>query len=186
MKPSTRQEETAVLFLFFAFITKTGETAWGINPYLESPSLLNKEFGHYPKSWGHGPMFISGQKETRSSSREVRIRVPIFCIVYFSRGTLPEKRNKKRSKGTTGGPRRLRVLKVSRAQPCAAPGSPLSRALVCRWAGTGRRPGWCPSYPEKDGRRGFHIFFFFLREIGQWPANPRLLSAQLLGFPLNH
>ena len=29
----------------------------------------------------------------RSSSREVRIRVPFFSVVYFSRGTFPPKRN---------------------------------------------------------------------------------------------
>ena len=33
-------------------------------------------------------------------SREVRIRVPFFSVVHFSRGTLPQKR----VKGTTGGP----------------------------------------------------------------------------------
>ena len=39
---------------------------------------------------------------TRSSSREVRIRVPfLFSVVHFSRGTLPKKRGEK---GTTGGP----------------------------------------------------------------------------------
>ena len=36
---------------------------------------------------------------TRSSSREVRIRVPeFFAVVYFSRGTLPTKKGVK--KGT--------------------------------------------------------------------------------------
>ena len=40
----------------------------------------------------------------RSSSREVRIRVPtFFLVVYFSRGTLAQKRGEK---GTTGGPSR--------------------------------------------------------------------------------
>ena len=32
---------------------------------------------------------------TRSSSREVRIRVPFFSVVYFSRGTLPPKKGKR-------------------------------------------------------------------------------------------
>ena len=36
----------------------------------------------------------------RSSSREVRIRVPLFSVIYFSRGTLP----KKGSKGSTQRP----------------------------------------------------------------------------------
>ena len=31
----------------------------------------------------------------RSYSREVRIRVPVFSVVYFSRGTLPQKREKR-------------------------------------------------------------------------------------------
>ena len=38
----------------------------------------------------------------RSSSREVRIRVPIFSVVYSSRKTLPTKKGVR--KGTTGGP----------------------------------------------------------------------------------
>ena len=33
----------------------------------------------------------------RSSSGEVRIRVPFFSVVYFSRGTLPQKRHGKRA-----------------------------------------------------------------------------------------
>ena len=34
------------------------------NMYLESHSDPSKMVGHYPKSWGHGPIFDSGQKET--------------------------------------------------------------------------------------------------------------------------
>ena len=35
--------------------------------------------------------------DSRSSSRDVRIRVPTFSVVYFSRGTLPQKGNGKRA-----------------------------------------------------------------------------------------
>ena len=38
---------------------------------------------------------------SRSSSREVRIRLPFFSVVYCSRGTLP---TKKGSQGATGAP----------------------------------------------------------------------------------
>ena len=44
--------------------------------------------------------FPSREICTRSSGREVRIRVPTFAVVYLSRGTLPQKRGQK---GTTGG-----------------------------------------------------------------------------------
>ena len=41
---------------------------------------------------------IGNQREThspaRSSSREVRIRVPFFSLGYFSRGTLPPKKGR--------------------------------------------------------------------------------------------
>ena len=33
----------------------------------------------------------------RSSSRELRIRVPTFSVVYFSRGTLPTKKGERRA-----------------------------------------------------------------------------------------
>ena len=33
--------------------------------------------------------------KSRSSSREVRVRVPFFSVVYFSRGILPQKRGEK-------------------------------------------------------------------------------------------
>ena len=36
-----------------------------------------------------------------SSSREVRIRYPFFCVVYFSKGSLPKK---SWQRGTAGGP----------------------------------------------------------------------------------
>ena len=32
--------------------------------------------------------------QTKSSSREARTRLPFFCVVHFSRGTLPQKRVK--------------------------------------------------------------------------------------------
>ena len=39
---------------------------------------------------------------SRSSSREVRIRVPTFSVVYFSRGT-PQKKNKSVQGHLAGG-----------------------------------------------------------------------------------
>ena len=74
----------------------------------------------------------------RSSSREVRIRVPTFSVVYFSRGTLP----KKRVKGTTERPRlnykklpvEISKLGVS-VTPLADAGLPIMRGfqkLRCR------------------------------------------------------
>ena len=45
---------------------------------------------------------------TRSSSRKVRIRVlTFFSVVYFSRGSLPQKKG---YRGTTGGPRQISSL----------------------------------------------------------------------------
>ena len=54
-------------------------------------------------TFGFGYLFQSATSEnsTRYSSREVRTRVPFFSVVYFSRGTLPQKRGEK---GTTRGP----------------------------------------------------------------------------------
>ena len=48
----------------------------------------------FPSCHSHG-----AQRKPRSSSREVRIRVPFvfFSVVYFSRGTLSQKRNGKRA-----------------------------------------------------------------------------------------
>ena len=40
------------------------------------------------------------QSASRSSSSEVRIRVPFLSVVYFSRGTLPKKRVKGHYWGT--------------------------------------------------------------------------------------
>ena len=37
---------------------------------------------------------VMGVSLTRSSSREVRIRVPFSSVLYFSRGTLPPKKGK--------------------------------------------------------------------------------------------
>ena len=51
-------------------------------------------------SWKRLELFDNlcmGALKTRSSSREVRIRVPFFSAVYLSRGTLPQKRNGKRA-----------------------------------------------------------------------------------------
>ena len=49
-------------------------------------------------AWLHpGFSFMSAIILSRSSSGEVRIRVPFFSVVYFSRGTLPPKRNSKRA-----------------------------------------------------------------------------------------
>ena len=47
-------------------------------------SPLNPGTALYPIHFRRSP--------TRSSSREVRIRVPLFAAVYFSRGTLPTKK----------------------------------------------------------------------------------------------
>ena len=56
---------------------------------------------------------------SRSSSREVRIRVPTFFLdVYFSRGTLPQKKCKL---GTTGGPS-CRPHAKALEHPSPAPG----------------------------------------------------------------
>ena len=54
---------------------------------MSHPSLIDLS------SLAHKPLAIM----TRSSSRKVRIRVPFFCFVYFSWGTLRKKRNRKRA-----------------------------------------------------------------------------------------
>ena len=70
----------------------------------KNPAISLIKTREYPEIWGSS--FFSGlsadaksltrglNKTPRSSSREVRIRVPfLFSVVYFSRGTLPPKRN---------------------------------------------------------------------------------------------
>ena len=41
------------------------------------------------------PLFVDRYILPRSSSPEVRIRVPFFSVVHFSRGTLPPKKGKR-------------------------------------------------------------------------------------------
>ena len=68
---------------------------------------VREELSHqaFVKPVGRGG--FDSLNKTRSSSSEVRVRVPFFSfsVVYFSRGTLPQKRGEK---GTTGGPRKMR------------------------------------------------------------------------------
>ena len=61
---------------------------------------------------------------TRSSSREVRIRVPCVSVVYFSKGTLPQKRGKRALLGD-----------LVETNPFLAPTAPaLLTSLSCRAA----------------------------------------------------
>ena len=46
------------------------------------------------------PYFSSATCDPRSSCKKVRIRVPLFSVVYFSRGTLPQQRIKGHYWGT--------------------------------------------------------------------------------------
>ena len=66
------------------------------------------------RPWGCEVEWTSSLNNSRSSSREVN-KGTLFSVVYFSRGTLPQKRVRK---GTTAGPRitgiQERVRKVWR------------------------------------------------------------------------
>ena len=55
----------------------------------------------------------SKTSKSRSSSREVRTRVQFFSVVYFSRGTLPQKRAEKGH--LAGGPRLGRNSKTGKS-----------------------------------------------------------------------
>ena len=61
---------------------------------------------------------------TRPSSREVRTRVPLFSVVYFSRGTLPTKTVGKRA--LLGDPVQVRGSPGSLAARCPLTGLKLN------------------------------------------------------------
>ena len=92
----------------------------------------------------------------RSSSRELRMRVPFF-VVYFSRGTLPKKRV---SKGTTGEPSRSRVSPFAPrghqlcVNPCAVPIFPPKLGCTGRSRPKTAVPSLQPSGKSTIGRSG--------------------------------
>ena len=87
--------------------------------------------------------------------RLIRIRVPFFSVVYFSRG-VPSQPKKGKRKGTTGGPRKLwgphlppreKAVPSQGAARCARP-RPAARGARCAPAAASARPGrprWQPA-----------------------------------------
>ena len=102
----------------------------------------NQEFVHLIEGvggTGRQPLnkfpHVSRETIPRSSSREVRIRVSFFSVVYFSRGTLPPKTGKRALLGnldTGGGCHQTNFQPSSCARCMRCPGPALKESRRCR------------------------------------------------------